>query len=417
MNFQYKVRDPSGRILSNFEEASSRSNLLKSLSDRGLRPIAVVPAEAKSATPSSLRTQAAPSGKSILSTSIGGSVKPQEVVFFTRDLYTLIHSGTPLISGLQDICEQTKNVFFASVLRAILQDIESGGKLSESLEKHGKIFSEVYTSSVRVGEQTGRLEQVLKRLIEVMERDIETSMTVTNALRYPSIVIGFIGLAFGVIVVVVIPKIAAIYRTLKSDLPLPTRIIIGIGEFSQDHWFLVLITLIGSFVLFQIWKRTKSGKLIWDLVLLKIPVFGTLVSKAAISKFASTLQTLHESGLVIPEALKLSARVVGNEVISRGILQAQEEVTRGKMLSEVLRQNKFFPPLVVRMISMGERTGNLDEMLGEVVHYYDREIQYLTKSMTTLIEPIVTVALGGMILVLALGVFLPMWNMYGLLTH
>ena len=430
MNFQYKVRDAQGQIISAVQEGPSRAAVLKELQERGLHPIAVVPAPSRSAPPplpvkgkSTAPRKATAYVKrkgaidSLANVTIGKIVKDQEILLFTRDLYTLIHSGIPLISGIQDIAAQLKNPHFRRILEEVAEDINAGSKLSEAFEKHPKVFSEFYINSIRAGEKSGRMEQILDRLNETLNRDLETTMTIKDAIRYPIIVLSFLALAFIFIVSFVVPKISNLFAQFNTPLPLPTRIIIGVGFISQKYGLLILGCLALAVVFIAFYKREGPGKFLWDGLKLRFPIFGKLFMMVSLSRFAGTMQTLHSSGIVLPKALQISSRVVGNEVISSGILKAYEGVNSGKSLVDSLSQNRFFPPLVLKMIMMGEKTGNLEEMLGEVVRHYDREIRYMTESMTSLIEPILTVALGAMITVFALGVFLPMWNVMKLFKH
>lgn len=423
MNFQYKIRDTQGRILSGFEEASNRQSLLRALKGRGFLPIAVIQVQdagAQSRTGSAVRPTVPAGGgtrPSIFDITIGKAVKDEEILIFTRDLLSLVHSGVPLVSGLGDIATQIRNPRFRRVVEDVSRDINAGGKPSESFEKYPHIFSELYCQSVRAGEQAGRLEQVMERLAKTLEKDLETTLTIKNAVRYPLIVLCFLGAAFALMVTFVIPKISGMFAKFDTQLPLPTRFLIGLGDFLQHYGMVIVLIGIGAAIFISFYKKTKPGKFLWDGMKLGLPVFGALFKKVALVRFASTLQTLYASGVVVPDALEISAHVSNNEIVRAAILQAAGEVRQGKPVSEAMNQNRLFPPLVIRMMMMGEKTGDLDTMLGEVTQHYEREINYMTKSLTTLIEPLLTVILGVMILVFALGVFLPMWNLMRLFRH
>ncbi len=425
INFQYKIRDTDGKILSGFEEAASRESLMRALKGRGFSPIAVMAVQTagtagRSVSDTEIRrreNKPAPAAGSIFDITIGKAVRDEEILIFTRDLLSLVHSGVPLVSGLSDIAGQIRNPRLRRVAEDIARDVNAGSKLSEAFEKYPHIFSELYCHSIRAGEQAGRLEQVMERLAKTVERDLETSLTIKNAVRYPIIVLCFLAAAFTLMITFVIPKIAGMFSKFDTQLPLPTRFLLGLGEFFQNYGILILIAGVGAAIFISFYKKTKAGKLLWDGMKLGLPVFGSLFKKVALTRFATTLQTLYASGIVLPEALETSAHVADNAVVRAAILQAGVEVRQGKPLSEAMNQNRLFPPLVIRMMMMGEKTGNLDGMLGEVIGHYDREINYMTKSLTTLIEPILTVILGAMILVFALGVFLPMWNLIRLFKH
>lgn len=411
MNFRYKVRDSDGHISSGQGKAASRGAMLQSLKRRGLSPIAVIPEKQGGA-----RKKDA-SAPSIWKTSIGRPVKDEEILLFTRDLFSLVRSGVPLVTGIRDIAGQIQNPGFRQALEQISEDINGGSKLSEALERHPKYFSPFYMSSVRAGEHAGRLEAILERLIRNLDHDVETRLLVKNAVRYPLIVLGFLAFAFGLIVTVVVPRIAAVFMRFDTELPLPTLILIAVGNFSQRYGLPLLALFVLTVAAVSKYRKTEKGRRIWDAVMLRLPVFGELVRKLSLSKFASTLQTLYASGVVLPEALEIASRVSGNVIIGSAIMSVSESVRAGQQLSETLRANRLFPPVVIRMVMTGEKTGTLEEMLGEIVDHYDRQIHYTTKSLGTMIEPILTVVLGLMILVLALGVFLPMWNVIKLFRH
>lgn len=419
MNFKYKVRDNSGQIISGVGIAETRQSLIRDLKNAGLVPIAVIPVRsAEGKTPGDeTGGRLVRETPSFLDRSWGRIVKDDELLLFTRDLYSLVHAGVPLVSGIRDIAEQTKNRSFRHVLNRVCDDINAGSKLSEALARHPDAFGAFYSSSVSAGEEAGQLENILQRLIENLDHDIETRLIIQNATRYPMIVLCFLGLAFSLIVTVVIPKIAVVYDRFSTTLPLPTRILIAVGNFFQNHGFLVLIIGMMTGAALFFFGKTARGQWFFDSAALKMPVFGDLAQKASLSKFASTLQTLYGSGIVLTDALGITAKVVGNRVIRKAVLGAEESMKAGLSLSEALKANHLFPPMVLRIVMTGEKTGNLEDMLGEITAHYDREIRYKAKTIGTFIEPMLTLFLGAMILILALGVFLPMWNVIRLFRH
>ena len=423
MNFQYKIRDSSGKIISGFEEAASRSTLVKGLESRGFHPIVVIPVPTETKAPVKKEERRRPFDRRqrrrhwVFDVTIGKAVKDVEILLFGRDLLSVVHSGVPIVSGLTDILTQIKNRHFKRILHTVCDDVNGGIKLSEAFEKHPKIFSGFFVESVHVGEEGGRLDEVLTRLTRTMERDIETSLTIRNAVRYPVIVLCFLGLAFALMITFVIPRIAGMFAKFDTQLPLPTRILIALGSFFQNYGWEVLIFGFAALIGLGIFKQTPGGKFLWDTLKLKLPVFGGLNQRLALQKFANNLQTLYASGVVLPAALEVSSKTCGNVVITEAVRRAADELRRGKTLSEAISGNSLFPPLVIRMVMMGEKTGSLDRMLGEIIQHYEREIGYMTKSMTTLIEPLLTIALGLMILVFALGVFMPLWNLMRLFRH
>lgn len=412
MNFQYKIRDRAGNIISGEREAPSRSALVKDLEGEGFRPIAVVPAAGGVKRERIVAAPRAPQEKRPpMAWALGRAVREEEVLIFTRDLLSLVRSAVPLVGGLSDLAAQVGNPAFRSTLESIVSDITAGNKLSEAIEKHPAVFSEFYCMSIRAGEQAGRLDDVLVRLAATLERDLDTRLAIQNAVRYPIVVLCVLVVAFGVMVTLVVPRMARLFASFNTPLPLPTRIILAVSSFSQRYGLLLAAAGAGLWVALHFYGKTPAGRRRIDAFKLRLPVFGELFRKVAIARFAVILQTLYASGVVLPEALKISAKVVGNGVIEQAVLRVQEGVLAGRTLSETLAESTLFPPFLTRVVMMGEKTGNLEEMLGEVVAHYDRDVGYMTRSMTTLIEPLLTVGLGLMVLVFALGVFMPMWSL------
>lgn len=405
MNFQYKIRTSDGRMMTGVKEASDRAHALKDLEEQGIHPIAVIQIPGtNSAKPKNSF------GKDTVLFQIGKPVKDQELLVFTRNLLSVVHSGIPLLSGLEDVRLQVKSPIFRGVLEKIIADIGAGSRMSDSFQKHPNVFSELYCNTIRAGEESGRLEEITDRLVATMERDIETKMTVQGALRYPLIVLGTLVIAFIVIVVFVIPKISKVFAQFGKELPLPTRVLIAVGDFAQAHGFGIIIVIAGIIAGFYAANKTPKGAYILDQIRYRFPVFGELSKKIETVKFTSTLQNLYASGVMLPDALGICSRVLSSPVLRKITLDSELALRQGKRFSEVIASNPFFPPLVLRMINTGEKTGSLESMLGEITKYYDRDIQYMLRSLTTLIEPILTVMMGCMVLALALGVFMPMWN-------
>ncbi len=394
-------------------ESSNRNSAIQELRDDGYQPIAVIPI----GTAAEKSRRSAGPKKNMGEIVLFGSVKAEDVLVFTRDLISIVHSGIPLLGGLEDAAAQVRNVYFRQILEQVLADVTGGLKLSDAFGKHPKVFSEFYVNTIRAGEDSGRLEEIVERLARSMEKEIETNALIKNAIRYPMIVLGFLIAAFTLITLVVIPKIAKVFEQFGTDLPLPTKILIRVGDFAQQNGLLILAGLAGLTVFLFLYNKTKQGAYVLDSLKFKVPVLGELFKKMAMSRFTSTLQSLYASGLMLPEALDISARISKSPVLRAALEDVANGLRRGKKMSDMIFANTLFPPLVVRMIHTGEKTGSLENMLGEITRHYDREIDYTTKSLTTLIEPILTVCLSVMVLMLALGVFMPMWNVMKLFKH
>jgi len=341
-------------------------------------------------------------------------VTTQDLIVFSRQLATLVSSGVPFIQCLATLEKQAESPRLKAAIAEIRRDIEAGGSFSDALAKHPKIFNKMYVSMIRAGETAGILDDILDRLAVLSEHDAETRARVKTALRYPMIVVIAISLAFVFLVSFVIPKFVVIFDRFKTELPLPTRILLGINYAVQHYWYLI-ITGIALLVWLVIWYvNTPDGRWKWDKLKLKIPVFGMVFQKVAISRFARIFSAMQKSGLSMLLTLEIAEETVGNVVIARVVEEMRDNLREGKGLLGPMEASGLFPPLVVQMMAVGEETGNLDTMLNKVSDYYDVDVEYALKNLATMIEPILLLFVGGMVLFLALGIFLPMWNMLSL---
>jgi len=316
-----------------------------------------------------------------------------------------------LLSSLSAIAEQTKNKYFKTIIEEVARDIKGGVGLSDSLKKYGKVFDGVYISMIRAAEASGSLVMILERLAILIDGDIDTNNRIKASTRYPIISLAVLGVAFLIIVTFVIPRFAQVYSQFNAALPLPTRILIALNYFIQHYWYLALLILGGAIFGFIKFIKSSLGRPIWDNIKLRIPVFGPLVTLLVMARFTRVTSLLMKSGVPILEVLDLSAKSSGNIIISRAIENIKESVNQGRGISDPMKVSGLFPPIVIQMVSIGEQTGKVDELLLSVAEYYDLESGYMIKNLTTYIEPILIVILAGMVLLLALAVFLPMWNL------
>ena len=338
-------------------------------------------------------------------------VKAEDLIFFTRQLYTVIKAGISLLSGLKALEEQTENKKLKKVLSIVAKDIDGGKSFSDSLSAHPEVFNELYVNMIEAGEIGGSLDEILERLIIMLEFSRKTSANLKAAIRYPIMVVVSLFVAFGVIITFVIPKFAVIFEKSTVALPIPTRIMMLLNFLVQNYWYYGVFIAGALVAAFFLYTRSKSGKLQWDYLKLKIPILGNVFLKIYMSRFSSMLETLSRSGTSIVIALEVVSRTIGNEYIAHKINGIAEQVKTGKGITNSLRESKVFPPLVIQMVQTGEETGALDEMLGEITNYYEREIDYTVSRMSSYIEPILTVGLGIMVLFIALAIFLPWWDM------
>lgn len=338
-------------------------------------------------------------------------VKPIDVQLFSRQLYTLMRAGVPILRALDGLVESTVNVAFKRVIEALKTALEAGRDLSAAMRQHPQVFSPFYVAMVRIGEATGRLEEILLRMFEYLEFERETRARIKEALRYPIFVVIAMAAAIAVINVFVIPAFAKVYAGLGAELPLMTRILIGTSRFTLDYGWLLLAALAGAIAGFRLWRASDSGRLVWDRFKLRLPLTGSIVLRSTLARFARSLALSLRSGIPAAQALAVVAEVSDNAWIASRIEQMRNGIERGESVLRTAQATRVFNPVVLQMIAVGEETGSMDELMQEVAEMYEREVDYEIKTLAARIEPIIVVALGAVVLVLALGVFLPMWDL------
>jgi len=342
------------------------------------------------------------------------SVTSRDLIVFNRQLATLVSAGVPIMQCLTTLEKQTVNQRLKKTIAMLQRDLEAGVSFSGALAKHPAIFSKMYVNMIQAGETAGILDDILNRLAMLAEHEAETRARVQAAIRYPLIVIVAICAAFTFLVTFVIPRFDAVFSQFKTELPFPTRVIINLNYVVQHYWYLIVLGL--GFLVWGIrwYVRTPRGRWQWDKVKLRIPVFGILFQKVALSRFTRIVGALQKSGISIMLTLEIGAEIVNNVVLARAIDGMRESLREGKNLHDPMEASGLFPPLVVQMMAIGEETGNIDTMLSKVSDYYDMDVEYSLRNLSTLIEPILLLFIGGMVLFLALAIFLPMWNLMNL---
>lgn len=397
--FKYRVRDKSGKSIAGTIDAPNVQMAGDQLYTLGYFPISIEEiGEAISLDLSALLTRFQ-------------KVKLDELIVFSQQLSTLYKAGLPLLSGLESITQQVKNKKFKMTLEEVRKQVEGGSTLHGAMSKYPEVFSTIYVNMVRAGEASGMLGEALDRFITLSDREIRTQQRVKEATRYPKIVILSLTVAFAVLLTFVIPRFAQIFAQFKTPLPLPTRIMIGINTVFQNYWYLVLIVVFGIPILLRRYLRTESGRYFWDRLKLRIPVFGPIFLKIALSRFAYTFAMLNRSGIPILQTLEITSTTINNINLSQSIEEISRNVREGRSLADAMRETEKFTPLIIQMVSVGESSGTLESMLMRITEYYDIEVDNLIKKMSTYIEPFLTLFLGVVVLFLALAVFLPWWNM------
>ncbi len=342
-----------------------------------------------------------------------GKPKTADLVLFSRQMFTVTKAGIPLLKGLRSLAMSTHNLVLREALEDILGSLESGRDLATSFARHPTIFPPLYISIVRVGEATGTLEGSFKRMAEYLQQDDETRQRVKSAMRYPIIVMIVLAIAVGILTTFVIPKFAPLFKALGDNIPLPTRIIMGVSDFTINYWYVVILGMVAMTLAIRKYLATTHGRLQWDEWRLKLPILGRLTHEAILARVSRSLAISLAAGMPMIQTLNVIAKSAGNEFMAERINRLRIAVERGDPLSHAATSVEMFPPLVLQMMSVGEETGELSELLDEVADFYEREVDYALKNLSAAIEPILIVCVGGMVCILALGIFLPMWEMIG----
>jgi MSHA biogenesis protein MshG len=335
----------------------------------------------------------------------------EELILLSRQMYALMRAGVPIHQAMGGLMRSTRNRVLADILREIQTDLESGREFSTALARHPRVFSSLFVNTVRIGEGTGRLDEALLKLADYLELERDTRARIKSALRYPTFVIVAIAIAIGIINVIVIPQFAQVFTRAGVELPLPTRILIGTSAFFVEYWTVMLAGIIAAVFAARAWARTERGRWQWDRFKLRIPIIGSILYRATLGRFARSFSMSLSAGVPLPQALAVVARAIDNEYVGGRILEMRTSIERGDSLTRSAAHTGMFSPLVLQMLAVGEESGAVDDLLAEVAGFYEREVDYDIKNLAQTIEPVLIVFIAGMVLVLALGVFLPMWDM------
>ena len=346
-----------------------------------------------------------------MSFKFGGKVKDKEMAIFTRQFSTMIDAGLPLVQCLNILAEQSESKTLRSVTGQVARHVEAGSTLADALRRHPRTFDDLFTNLVEVGEAGGILDVVLQRLAAYIEKAAALKRKVKAAMVYPCAIIGVAMLVVIFMLTFVIPTFAQMFKDLGADLPLPTKIVMLLSDFVRSYILLIIAGMIGAVMALRSYYRTEGGRATIDALMLKLPVFGTLVRKVAVARFTRTLGTLVQSGVPILDGLRITARTAGNKVVEKAVLQCRAAVTEGKTLADPLRTSGVFPPMVTQMISVGEQTGALDAMLSKIADFYDDEVDTAVSTLTSLLEPIMIVFLGVVVGGLVVAMYLPIFKL------
>lgn len=399
--FAYKARNAQGDLVEGVLESSDKDAVARQLFSVGISPTTIT------ATGNPQSNQTLAWWKRLLEK----SVQSLDVQLFSRQLYTLIRAGVPIMRGLASLQESTVSRAFRAVIRDLRESLDSGRELSAAMRRHPGVFSLFYVSMIKVGEMTGRLDQIFLRLSDHLEFERDMRNRVKTALRYPSFVIIVMLIAMVVVNTLVIPAFAKVFAGFNAELPLMTRILLNMSNFFVDYWVLMLGAVIAAIFAFRSFLATSAGRFWWDHRILHFPIFGRIVLKATLARFARSFALSSKSGVPIVHALSVVASTVDNAYIASRVDQMREGVERGESILRTATTANVFTPVVLQMIAVGEETGALDELMDEIADMYQGEVEYELKTLSSNIEPILIVALGIMVLILALGIFLPIWDL------
>ena len=403
-SFRFSGRDAQGRKVSGSRQAASAEALAGVLLGERITPLSIDAEQAP----------AAGSGDAwgALKKLFGRErVELEELIIFCRQMHSLSKAGVPIISAIGGLGESARNPYFRQVLQALRGDLEGGTAMSVALGSHPKVFNALFVSMISVGENTGQLDQAFRQLAGYLEMERETRKRIQQATRYPLFVLIAMTVALVVINWLVIPAFSKVFAQFHAELPWPTRVLIGFSTFMREWWWLIGFAFAGGVAALRRWIATEAGALAWDRYKLRLPIIGAIFERIALARFTSTFAMMYRAGLPLLQTLAINSHTVGNRHIGRAIVAMREGVERGEALTRGAAASGLFTPLVLQMMAVGEETGALDDLFVEVADFYEQEVDYDLKRLADAIEPILIVAMGAMVLVLALGVFLPMWEL------
>lgn len=398
IKFSY-VATKEGKKIEGTIEALDRAAALKTIVEKGYRPISL-----------SDNAKFDPNNLSLPSFLQKKSISLKDLVAFTRQLSTMINAGVPLLKSLDTLKNQTESQLLSEALEQISADIRGGSTLSKAMGKHPKIFSAIYINMVNAGEVAGILDDVLNKLAVQQEKEATIKKKIKSASTYPKVLIGITFMAFFVLMTVVVPKIGEIIIDLggeDAELPALTATMLSISDFATSYWYIVIGGAVGLIVSLKKYLKTPTGKRNLDKLLLKMPVAKNIVVKVALARFSRTFSSLMASGVTVLESITITSKAMGNVIIEEALVHAAKEVRQGAVLSEVMAQNAIFPPILTQMLAIGEETGELDTVLNKVADFYEEEVDAVVESISSIIEPVMIVILGGMVGLIAVSVIGP----------
>jgi len=397
-NYSYRGRDSAGKLISGVLDAASYESVANQLVGKGVTPIDI--RERASAKAFSLDDYFQP------------KVQLEELIMFARQMYSLTRSGVVLNQAMAGLGSSIKNPRMQKILKDMEIGLNSGINLASCMRKHTDVFNDLFINIIQVGENSGRLDLAFQQLAQYMEMEKETRRRVVSAVRYPMFVLVAIGLAIVFLNIFVIPQFADLFTKFNAELPLPTKILIGSSELFVNHWPAMVVGLFALVFGTKYYIATEEGGLNWDRLKLRIPLIGDILERTFLARFGRTFALMVKSGVPLIQALELSAQAINNKFLEQKVRDMRIGIQRGESLLRTASQSEMFTPLVLQMIQVGEQTGKVDELLEEVALFYEQEVDYDLKNLSSYIEPILISVIAGIVALLALGIFLPMWDMF-----
>ncbi len=399
-NFAYKGRTKSGDLVTGTLDAANVDAVARQLQAQLILPVEIKE-EVKQRSQDIDLSKLFPPPK----------IQLDDMVMFCRQMKALTKSGIPIIQAINGLAEHSKSERLKTALQDIVVRLQMGNSLAAAMGSHPKIFSSLFVSLIHVGESTGKLDAAFDKLVHHLELERETKNRISQAVRYPIMVMGAMFVAMMIVNMFVIPQFAGVFSKLGAELPTPTKVLMATSEFTVNYWWLILIVVIGGIFSFIRYIKTENGRYWWDKNKLRLPIIGKIFEKSSLSRFTRSFAMMSESGVPILQCLNIVGGTLGNVYISSAINDIRRGVERGDSLARTCSNSGMFTPLILQMISVGEETGSLDSLLHDVSDFYEEEIDYDLKKMADAIEPIILVFLGILVLTLALGIFLPMWEL------
>ncbi|MBH0039758.1 MULTISPECIES: type II secretion system F family protein [unclassified Pseudoalteromonas] len=396
--YSYKAKDSKGVLVKGQLEANNQAGVADSLIKRQFIPISISLVETKN-------------NIKIFDNLFVEKITLDDMIMFSRQMYSLLKAGIPIIRAMIGLADTTQNKEFKNVLMEVTRQLEQGRDLSSAMAIHNEVFSRLTVSMVMVGEGSGRLEDAFYQLAIYFEKEQETRKRIKAAMRYPTFVILALVGAMIILNIFVIPTFASMFAKFDAELPLMTQILIGTSHFFVNYWWLLLVMGIGSVLAWKRYLNTDAGRFKWDQYKLKIPFIGDILKRTLLARYSQSLAMVLRSGVPMTTGLSLTAHAVDNSYMEKAIITMRQDIEKGDSLLRASKSSELFSQLVLQMVAVGEETGRVDELLQEAADYYEREVDYDLRSLTAKIEPILTVFVAIMVLILALGIFMPMWNM------